>query len=177
MLRNFGTVPPAVTNLVSKCAGNSKENCHKVSRRELRALPSNRAICRGGGAIMAPPPSLIRVKYITQGNIDIDKQLLVLIFNGLIACAICNGYFIQVVFACLIVYAMERFFVFLLVGYNCRRLSILSLVLVVILSCMQLIQVLNLTLSHFPCKKYLLRLECIVHVSKKEQIYFTYIRL
>ena len=54
MLRNFGTVPPAVTNLVSKCAGNSKENCHKVSRQELRALPSNRAICRGG-AIMAPP--------------------------------------------------------------------------------------------------------------------------
>ena len=28
MLRNFGTVTPAVTNLVSKCAGNSKENCH-----------------------------------------------------------------------------------------------------------------------------------------------------
>ena len=54
MLHNFGTVPPAVTNLVSKCAGNSKENCHKVSRRELRALPSNRAIRRGGGGIMAP---------------------------------------------------------------------------------------------------------------------------
>ena len=63
MLRNFGTVPPAVTNLMSKCAGNSKENCHKVSRRELRALPSNHAICRGGGGHHAPPPpSLIRVK-------------------------------------------------------------------------------------------------------------------
>ena len=56
MLCNFGTVPPAVTNLVSKCAGNSKENCHKVSRRELRALPSNRAICRGGGH-HGPPQS------------------------------------------------------------------------------------------------------------------------
>ena len=63
MLRNFGTVPPAVTNLVSKCAGNSKENCHKVSRRELCALPSNRAICRGGAImVLPPPPSLIRVK-------------------------------------------------------------------------------------------------------------------
>ena len=64
MLRNFGTVPPAVTNLVSKCAGNSKKNCHKVSRRELHALPSNRAICRGGGPWWPPPPSLIRVKII-----------------------------------------------------------------------------------------------------------------
>ena len=55
MLRNFGTVPPAVTNLVSKYAGNSKEKCHKVSRQELRALPSNRAICRGGGPSCPPP--------------------------------------------------------------------------------------------------------------------------
>ena len=60
-LRNFRTVPPAVTNLVSKCAGNSKENCHKVSRRELCALQSNRAKCRGGGPFR-PPPSLFRVK-------------------------------------------------------------------------------------------------------------------
>ena len=27
MLRNFGTLPPAITNVVSKFAGNSKENC------------------------------------------------------------------------------------------------------------------------------------------------------
>ena len=47
-LRNFRTVPPGVTNLVSKCAGNLKEKSHKVSRRELCALQSNRAKCRGG---------------------------------------------------------------------------------------------------------------------------------
>ena len=47
-LRNFRTVPPGITNLVSKCAGNLKEKSHKVSRRELCALQSNRAKCRGG---------------------------------------------------------------------------------------------------------------------------------
>ena len=62
-LRNFGTVPPSVTNLVSKCAGNSKENYHKVSWRELCALQSYRAKCRGGGPWC--PPSLIRVKEIS----------------------------------------------------------------------------------------------------------------
>ena len=55
-LRNFGTVPPGVTNLVSKCAGNSKENCHTVSRQELCALLSNRAKYRGGGGHHGPPP-------------------------------------------------------------------------------------------------------------------------
>ena len=60
-LRNFRTVPPGVTNLVSKCAGNSKEKSHKVSRRELCALQSNRAKCRGG-ALKGPPPSPFRVK-------------------------------------------------------------------------------------------------------------------
>ena len=58
-LRNFRTVPPGVTNLVSKCAGNLKEKSHKVSRRELCALQSNRAKCRGGGLL--GPPSLFRV--------------------------------------------------------------------------------------------------------------------
>ena len=53
-LCNFRTVPPGVTNLVSKCAGNSKEKSHKVSRRELCTLQSNRAKC---------PPSLFRVKW------------------------------------------------------------------------------------------------------------------
>ena len=75
MLRNFGAVPPAVTNLVSKCAGNAKENCHKVSRRELRALPSNRAICRGGPS-WPPPPSLIRVKSPKLVNCNYKCQLL-----------------------------------------------------------------------------------------------------
>ena len=56
-LRNFRTVPPGVTNLVSKCAGNLKEKSHKVSRRELCALQSNRAKCRGGGPFRPPPQS------------------------------------------------------------------------------------------------------------------------
>ena len=60
-LRNFRTVPPGITNLVSKCAGNLKEKSHKVSRREHCALQSNRAKCRGGGPFR-PPPSLFRVK-------------------------------------------------------------------------------------------------------------------
>ena len=55
-LRNFRTVPPGVTNLVSKCAGNLKEKSHKVSRQELCALQSNRAKCRGGGGLLGPPP-------------------------------------------------------------------------------------------------------------------------
>ena len=50
-LRNFRTVPPRVTNLVSKCAGNLKEKSHKVSRRELCALQSNRTKCRRGGGL------------------------------------------------------------------------------------------------------------------------------
>ena len=54
-LSNFRTVPPGVTNLVSKCAGNLKEKSHKVSRRELCALQSNRAKCRGGGPFRPPP--------------------------------------------------------------------------------------------------------------------------
>ena len=29
-LRNFRTVPPGITNLVSKCAGNLKEKSHKM---------------------------------------------------------------------------------------------------------------------------------------------------
>ena len=60
-LRNFRTVPPGGTNLVSKCAGNLKEKSHKVARRELCALQSNRAKCRGG-PFRPPPPSLFRVK-------------------------------------------------------------------------------------------------------------------
>ena len=55
------TVAPGVTNFVSKCAGNLKEKSHKVSRRELCALQSNRAKCRGG-PFRPPPPSLFRVK-------------------------------------------------------------------------------------------------------------------
>ena len=55
-LRNFRTVPPGVTNLVSKFAGNSKEKSHKVSRQELCALQSNRAKCRGGPKRPPPPP-------------------------------------------------------------------------------------------------------------------------
>ena len=55
-LRNFRTVPPGITNLVSKCAGNLKEKSHKVSRRELCVLQSNRAKCRGGGPFRPPPP-------------------------------------------------------------------------------------------------------------------------
>ena len=51
--------PRGVTNLVSKCAGNLKEKNHKVSRRELCALQSNRTKCRGGG-LLGPPPSLFR---------------------------------------------------------------------------------------------------------------------
>ena len=58
----LGTVPPGVTNLVAKCAGNSKENYHEASWRELCALQSNRAKCRGGPSCPPPPPSLIRVK-------------------------------------------------------------------------------------------------------------------
>ena len=53
-LCNFRTVPPGVTNLVSKCAGNLKEKSHKVPRRELCALQSNRAKCRGGGPFRPP---------------------------------------------------------------------------------------------------------------------------
>ena len=77
-LGNFGTIPPGVTNLVSKCAGNSKENCHKVSWRELCALQSYRAKCRGG-AIMPPPPSLIRVKL---GLISIIRFIATLYETG-----------------------------------------------------------------------------------------------
>ena len=40
--------PGRNTNMVSKCAGNLKEKSHKVSRRELCTLQSNRAKCRGG---------------------------------------------------------------------------------------------------------------------------------
>ena len=47
----------------SKCAGNSKEKSHKVSRRELCALQSNRTKYRGGGP-KGPPPSLFRVKLL-----------------------------------------------------------------------------------------------------------------
>ena len=61
-LRNFRTVPPGVTNLVSKCAGNLKEKSHKVSRRELCALPSNRAKCLGGGPFRPPPPVFLGLK-------------------------------------------------------------------------------------------------------------------
>ena len=56
-LRNFRTVPPGVTNLVSKCAGNSKEKSHKVSRWELFACC--RVIARnveGGGGLKGPHP-------------------------------------------------------------------------------------------------------------------------
>ena len=35
-LRKFRTVPPGVTNLVSKCAGNSKEKSQSVAARALR---------------------------------------------------------------------------------------------------------------------------------------------
>ena len=63
-LCNFRTVPPGVTNLVSKCAGNLKEKSHKVLRRELCALQSNRAKCRGGGLLGPPPPSLFRVNTV-----------------------------------------------------------------------------------------------------------------
>ena len=65
-LRNFITVPPGVTNLVSKCAGNLKEKSHKVSRRELCALQSNRAKCRGGP--FRPPHSLFRVNPNRTGG-------------------------------------------------------------------------------------------------------------
>ena len=59
-LRNFGTVPPGVTNLVSKCVGNLKENCHKVDivARALRVAELSREMSRGGGG----HHSLIRVK-------------------------------------------------------------------------------------------------------------------
>ena len=53
---------PGVTNLVSKCAGNLKEKSHKVSRRELCALQSNRAKCRGGGPFRPPPPVFLGLK-------------------------------------------------------------------------------------------------------------------
>ena len=59
-LRNFRTVPPGVTNLVSKCAGNLKEKSHKVLRRELCALQSNHAKCRGGPFRPPPPPVFLR---------------------------------------------------------------------------------------------------------------------
>ena len=70
-LRNFGTVPPGVANLVSKCAGNLKENCHKVSWQELCALQSYRAKCQGGhdqGGPSCPPPSpvLLGLKLINS---------------------------------------------------------------------------------------------------------------
>ena len=61
-LRKFRTVPPGVTNLVSKCAGNLKEKSHKVSRRELCALQSNRAKCRGGG-LLGPPPVFLGLSW------------------------------------------------------------------------------------------------------------------
>ena len=51
-LRKFRTVPPASQVWCQNGAGNLKEKSHKVSRRELCALQSNRAKCRGGG----PPP-------------------------------------------------------------------------------------------------------------------------
>ena len=54
-LRKFRTVPPGVTNVVSNCAGNLKEKSHKVSRRELYALQSNRAKCR-------PPPVFLGLR-------------------------------------------------------------------------------------------------------------------
>ena len=59
-LRNFRTVPPGITNLVSKCAGDLKEKSPKVSWRELCALQSNHTKCRRGGG----GPSLFRVKTL-----------------------------------------------------------------------------------------------------------------
>ena len=54
-LRNFRTVPPGVTNLVSKCAGNLKEKSHKVSRQSFARC---RVIVRNveGGPFRPPPP-------------------------------------------------------------------------------------------------------------------------
>ena len=49
--------------MVSKCAGNSKEKSHKVSRWELCALQSNRAKCRGGGGLKAPPPVFLGLNF------------------------------------------------------------------------------------------------------------------
>ena len=59
-LRNFRTVPPGVTNLVSKCAGNLKENSHKVSRWELARCRVIARNVEGGGGLLGP--SLYRVK-------------------------------------------------------------------------------------------------------------------
>ena len=68
-LRNFRTVSPGVTNLVSKCAGKLERKKVKVSRRELCALQSNRAKCRGGGGPFRPPgPVFLGLKGVHNGR-------------------------------------------------------------------------------------------------------------
>ena len=44
--------------------GKLEKKSNKVLRRELYALQSNRAKCRGGGLLGPPPPSLFRVKNV-----------------------------------------------------------------------------------------------------------------
>ena len=59
-LRNFGTIPLGVTNLVSKCAENSKEYCQSVV---ARALPVAELceLSRGGGH--DGPPVLLGLSH------------------------------------------------------------------------------------------------------------------
>ena len=76
-LRNFVTVHPDATSLVSKYARNDKEKTHETTRQDLRALRTYREKCRGGGAGAAPPPppppGLIRVKaYLCPYMINFD---------------------------------------------------------------------------------------------------------
>ena len=81
-LRNFRTVPPGVTNLVSKCAGNLKEKSHKVSRRELCALQSNRAKCRGGASSSIAPPVFLGLRCGCTVTLTVQVLMIILKINS-----------------------------------------------------------------------------------------------
>ena len=55
-LRNFRTVPPGVTNLVSKCAGNLKEKSHERRVRNFEWYRRTVKKTTGGGGHNGPPP-------------------------------------------------------------------------------------------------------------------------
>ena len=65
-LRNFRTVPPGVTNLVSKCAGNLKEKSHERRVRNFEWYRRTVKKTTGGGHNGPPPGKLglmMHLKY------------------------------------------------------------------------------------------------------------------
>ena len=61
MLRNSETVRPIFSKIVSKVAQDLKEKSHQSAVRGKKILRNYREKC-GGGGLLGPPPSLLRVK-------------------------------------------------------------------------------------------------------------------